>query len=336
MSKNLMALALTLACCTGVIADTVSVCLDGSCDFTDIQAAINASANGDIIEIRAGTYSPPTTLSLAGKSVVLRGQLDANGIPQTIFDGGGNRQILALSSSSATIEGIRFQNGRASAGGAMTIGAGSPQVIRCVFISNHATQFGGGVHAYQSAPTFVQCRFESNTAIINGGGLYPVLSQSTFIGCVVTGNTAPNGSGMFLAGACTCLTQLIDTIVCGNTNTGGGPSQVFGAGGNQWTGDPYTCVHADCAACYPDCDGNGIPDAAEIAGGAADINGDRIPDDCQCLADLFADGQVDGADLGILLNQWGLGKGAVADINRDGAVDGADLSILLNSWGACP
>ncbi|MFM1816950.1 MAG: Dockerin type domain [Pseudomonadota bacterium] len=55
-----------------------------------------------------------------------------------------------------------------------------------------------------------------------------------------------------------------------------------------------------------------------------------------CVADLFVDEQVDGADLGILLNQWGLGKGAVADINRDGAVDGADLSILLNSWGACP
>ena len=55
-----------------------------------------------------------------------------------------------------------------------------------------------------------------------------------------------------------------------------------------------------------------------------------------CLADLFVDGQVNGADLGIALSQWGQGKGAVADINRDGIVNGADLSILLSSWGACP
>ena len=86
----------------------------------------------------------------------------------------------------------------------------------------------------------------------------------------------------------------------------------------------------------PDCDADGVSDATEIAAGAPDVNGNGVPDACECLADLFADGQVDGADLGILLNQWGLGKGAVADINRDGSVDGADLSILLNSWGACP
>jgi hypothetical protein len=55
-----------------------------------------------------------------------------------------------------------------------------------------------------------------------------------------------------------------------------------------------------------------------------------------CVADLFVDGVVNGADLGIALSQWGQGKGSVADINRDGIVNGADLSILLSAWGACP
>ena len=55
-----------------------------------------------------------------------------------------------------------------------------------------------------------------------------------------------------------------------------------------------------------------------------------------CVADLFVDGQVNGADLGIVLSQWGQGKGATSDINHDGIVNGADLSILLSSWGACP
>jgi len=85
-----------------------------------------------------------------------------------------------------------------------------------------------------------------------------------------------------------------------------------------------------------DCDSDGTPDCEELAGGAPDVNGNGTPDECECLADLFADGTVNGADLGIALSQWGQGKGSVADINRDGIVDGSDLSILLNSWGACP
>ena len=99
-------------------------------------------------------------------------------------------------------------------------------------------------------------------------------------------------------------------------------------------GVPDTC---DLAAGVPDCNGNLVPDSCDIASGdSSDYNANGIPDPCECLADLFVDGHVNGADLGILLNQWGLGKGAVSDINRDGTVNGADLSILLNSWGACP
>jgi len=58
-----------------------------------------------------------------------------------------------------------------------------------------------------------------------------------------------------------------------------------------------------------------------------------IGDSSECIADLTGDGVVDGADLGVLLNQWG-GAGK-ADLNGDGTVDGADLGILLNDWGFC-
>ncbi len=50
-----------------------------------------------------------------------------------------------------------------------------------------------------------------------------------------------------------------------------------------------------------------------------------------CAIDLDGDGQVDGADLGVLLSEWEL-DGA-SDLNRDGIVDGADLGILLANWG---
>lgn len=49
------------------------------------------------------------------------------------------------------------------------------------------------------------------------------------------------------------------------------------------------------------------------------------------LGDLNGDGQVDGADLGILLGNWG--TNGVGDLNGDGTVDGADLGALLANWG---
>jgi len=54
-------------------------------------------------------------------------------------------------------------------------------------------------------------------------------------------------------------------------------------------------------------------------------------------ADLFRDFNVNGADLGILLSQWGpANPNTVSDINHDGVVNGADLAYLLTSWGPCP
>jgi len=56
-----------------------------------------------------------------------------------------------------------------------------------------------------------------------------------------------------------------------------------------------------------------------------------------CVGDLNGDGVVDGADLGILLSNWGTTSGgaAVGDLNGNCVVDGADLGILLANWGVC-
>ena len=53
-----------------------------------------------------------------------------------------------------------------------------------------------------------------------------------------------------------------------------------------------------------------------------------------CPGDLNGDGLVDGADLGLLLANWG-GPG-IGDLDWNGAVDGADLGIMLGEWGNCP
>lgn len=54
-----------------------------------------------------------------------------------------------------------------------------------------------------------------------------------------------------------------------------------------------------------------------------------------CFGDLSGDGQVSGADLGLLLGDWGV-MGSPADLSGDGNVSGADLGLLLGAWGPCP
>jgi hypothetical protein len=90
-----------------------------------------------------------------------------------------------------------------------------------------------------------------------------------------------------------------------------------------------------------DCNSDGIVDYGQILQGQlADLNADGVPDVCQqptCVdADLFRNGVINGADLGILLSQWGPANvNTVSDINRDGQVNGADLGFLLANWGIC-
>ena len=56
-----------------------------------------------------------------------------------------------------------------------------------------------------------------------------------------------------------------------------------------------------------------------------------------CLGDITGDGEINGADLGLLLGAWGVcGEGPCpADLTGDGTVNGADLGILLAVWGGC-
>jgi hypothetical protein len=96
-----------------------------------------------------------------------------------------------------------------------------------------------------------------------------------------------------------------------------------------------------------DCNSDGIVDYGQIlAGQFADTNSDGIPDDCQCATnpslptccpgDLDDDATVGGADIGLLLSNWGpCGSACLYDLNNDDKVNGGDLGLLLAGWGPC-
>ncbi|UYV14152.1 MAG: PQQ-dependent sugar dehydrogenase [Phycisphaera sp.] len=86
-----------------------------------------------------------------------------------------------------------------------------------------------------------------------------------------------------------------------------------------------------------DCDGDLVSDACEIAVGAeADVNGDGIPDSCQCLADLDGDGELTLFDFLEFQNLFDAGDPA-ADFDGDGSLTLFDFLAFQNAFVAgCP
>ena len=77
-----------------------------------------------------------------------------------------------------------------------------------------------------------------------------------------------------------------------------------------------------------------------LASEDADLNWSEEVDDAgetilDCPADLNFDGEVDSADLGLLLGEWNQAR-SLADLDDDGTVGSSDLGLLLAAFGPCP
>lgn len=85
-----------------------------------------------------------------------------------------------------------------------------------------------------------------------------------------------------------------------------------------------------------DCNENGESDACDLfAEASEDLNGDGIPDECECPWDLDGDGSTQQFDLGTLLAAWGTNQSGPPDFDGDKVVAVPDLLALLAHWGSC-
>ena len=287
-------------------ADTITVCLDGSCDFTSPAAAVDAAVEGNTIEIAAGTYLLESPLSLYGRNLTIRGAIDASGRPTTVLDGqNATYHVNALHLTAATvIENLVLTNGRSTQNGAIYMfGCQGTTIRNCSVRGNQR----GAIGLNGSNVTMIGCEIVDNAAgpgTSAGGGVY-VAGTISLIDCVVSGNAASfSGGGVYVPNG--SVMNLTRTRICANVAPNG--AQV-GQSGNGIVNDlGGACVMTACASC-------------------------PAP---PCPADLDGNGFVDAADLGSLLAAWGpCGKSCPADINGDGVVSAVDIATMLDAWGAC-
>lgn len=309
LGRTAIAASLTLAVgvSSAAVADTITVCLDGTCDFTDPAAAAAVAVDGDVIEIAAGTYLLNESVVLYAQQVVVRGAVDKQGRPLTILDAQGATTVFngLVLTPDARLENLVFTNGHAEYGAGMFLFNSDPVMRNCVITGNHADIHGGGLFLNSgSSPTLIGCRIAGNTVAhptsdTLGIGAAGWVSDGvlTLRDCEVTGNAAAVAGGGF-GFSSVGVVVLENGRLCGNsapTNP-----QVHGLGTVTILGG---CLQDDCDDCA-----SSVP---------ADLNGD---------------GAVNGADLGLLLAAWGSCDDCPADLSHEGLVNGADLGLLLAAW----
>ena len=293
-----------IAAASPVHAGTITVCLDGSCDFTSPAAAVAAAATGDIIEIAAGTYPMSAPILVYAKDFVIRGAVDANGRPATVLDGQNSTYHLNVlhATAATTFENLVLTNGAGSQGSAAYMLSCAGTTFRNCSIRGNR---GGALVFNGSSVRMFGCEILNNAGASGtsaGGGVY-VAGSVSLVDCVVSGNSATlSGGGIYLPNG--AVANLTNTRVCGNNAPNG--AQIGQSSGGVVNDLGGACVMTACGDC---------------------------PVTPPCPADLNDDDSVNGTDLGIMLGAWG--TTGLGDLNEDGIVDGLDLGQLVGAWGTC-
>ncbi len=189
---------------------------------TNIQTAVNAANDGDIVLVGDGTYVLTTNINIT-KGITLK---SLNGANSTAINGNNVTRCLYVNNISAVIDGFSITNGynpNGFGGGANIVSGGTIQnciftycqardgggvaidnsglVQNCIFVANKANDnagngYGGGVRMLNGGITR-NCLISANSSANYGGGIN-IWDAGTIQNCTVVNNTAPNGAGVRL------------------------------------------------------------------------------------------------------------------------------------------
>lgn len=196
--------------------------------YATIQAAIDASKEGDVVLVAPGTYTGPGNRDILfkGKAITVRGQAGAE---TTIIDGQQASFGFGFAGDegpSAILEGFtvtHFQQG-------IEIGyQAAPTIRRCRIIYN-AGEYGGGIRGGWAVVE--DCLIAHNTSSA-GSGAGVRANGLTLTRCTIIGNTAQSeGGGVFVEDDAT----ISDCTIADNRAGAGGGIRI-------WSGD---CVIRRC------------------------------------------------------------------------------------------
>ena len=260
-SSVLMVCLAVMAFCLPALAQAATLTVPAQ--YPTIQAAINASANGDTVLIADGTYTGDGNrdIDFGGKNITATSQ---NGSAKTIIDCGGSSSAnhrgfyLHGGETQAVISGLTIENGFTSSvsgvadsgfGGGICLDGSAATIRNCVVTKNVAQLSSGGIHNENNSYNFsngttniIGCLVMDNSAqegssggIGNSSNNYSGKGAVTTItNCTVAGNTAfYNGGGITSSDTNAGTITLTDCLITGNTSQNGSGGGVYNMNANS-------------------------------------------------------------------------------------------------------
>ncbi len=234
---------------------TITVCSDG-CDFTTIQAAIDAAQAGDVIGVADAVHTEASIT--VNKDLTIQGVGAENTIVQAADtpEDAPDRVFLIEQGATVTIAGMTIRHGyppvcpqsgggianhgtltlqhsavidnRASAGGGI-MNDGTLVVINSTISDNTADGSGnhgrgrgsgGGIKSTMGELIILNSTISGNSSTWHGGGMHIACNcTATISNSTISGNQAAhNGGGVNVRGA----TEIVNCTISGNNASGGG------------------------------------------------------------------------------------------------------------------
>jgi hypothetical protein len=286
-------------------------------DYGQIQTAIDASANGDLILIRPGTYFE--NIRYNGKLITLRSMA---GPRVTVIDGsqaGSVVELLDYEGSDAVLDGFTITNGAADDGGGILsnsyaliinniitrntatgsggglgfVGLGIASVVNCKIHLNTAYRGGGIAAGGYTTPVVIHCTVYRNKALSLGGG--GVLGGSHITNSIFWDNTAPDSPQLVYGYVNYCCVK--GGVIGGIGNIATDPLFMDAESGDFHLTHASPCRNTGDSTYYdlPEFDCEGDP---RISDGSVDMGADEFHRHLYWVGDAAPGGTVQGKLVG--------------------------------------
>jgi parallel beta-helix repeat protein len=246
---------------TGAIAENITI-IGRVGSYETIQKAIDASVDGETIEVDDGTYKGfgNVDIDYKGKKIILKSK---NGADNCIIDCEKKNRAFyfkTLEISDSVLDGFTIINGWTEHGGTIRCGehrprdssgnlkydeyelpgptenTGSPLIQNCIIKNCYSAYDGAAIACNSSSPQIINCIITNNSTpsvqygygagISARNGSNPVID-----GCVISNNSAYWGAGIYLFGS-------DNTAVIKNSVIKNNWSRYDGGGISLWESSP--------------------------------------------------------------------------------------------------